>query len=84
MPLDKWKKNISKNISELKADNKKSWKAKWANWTPRPMKQILAIALSTAKVKPKEDSKKDKKMDIGKKEMKVEKKEYKNTPAKKK
>ena len=48
------------------------------------MKQILAIALSTAKVKPKEDSKKDKKMDIGKKEMKVEKKEYKNTPAKKK
>ena len=48
------------------------------------MKQIIAIALSTAKVKPKEDSKKDKKMDMGKKEMKVEKKEYKKTPAKKK
>lgn len=78
MPLLKWIKNIWKNISELKADNKKSWKSKWANWTLRPMKQILEIALSTAKVKPKEMSKMDKKMDIGKKEMKVEKKEYKN------
>lgn len=84
MPLAKWKKNIWKNITELKADNKKSWKAKWANGTIRPMKQILAIALSTAKVKPKEDSKKDNKMDMWKKEMKVEKKEYKKTPAKKK
>ena len=84
MPLLKGKKNIGKNISELKADNKKSGKAKWAGWTPRPMKQILAIALSTAKVKPKsmETSKKDKKMDIGKKEMKVEKKEYKKTSKK--
>lgn len=53
MPLLKWKKNIWKNISELKADNKKSWKAKWAGWKERPMKQILAIALSEAKVKPK-------------------------------
>jgi hypothetical protein len=24
----------------------KKWKAKWAWWTPRPMKQIIAIALS--------------------------------------
>jgi hypothetical protein len=31
-----------------------------------------------------ESSKKDKKMDMGKKEMKVEKKEYKKTPTKKK
>ena len=84
--LKKWVKNIGKNIIELKSDNKKSGKAKWAGWTPRPMKQILAIALSTAKVKPKsmETSKKDKKMNMGKKEMKVEKKEYKKTPAKKK
>ena len=84
--LKKWVKNIGKNITELKADNKKSGKAKWSGWTPRPMKQILAIALSTAKVKPKsmETSKKDKKMDMGKKEMKVEKKEYKKTPSKKK
>lgn len=84
MPLLKWKKNIGKNITELKADNKKSGKAKWANGTLRPMKQIIAIALSTAKVKPKEDSKKDKKIDIGKKEMKIEKKEYKKTPVKRK
>ena len=86
MTLLKWKKNIGKNITELKADNKKSGKAKGANWTVRPMKQILAIALSTAKVKPKsmESSKKDKKMDIWKKEMKVEKKEYKKTSTKKK
>ena len=55
--LKKWVKNIWKNITELKADNKKSGKAKWAGWTPRPMKQILAIALSTAKV-PKKKSKK--------------------------
>jgi len=32
MPLLKGKKNIWKNISELKADNKKSGKAKWAEW----------------------------------------------------
>lgn len=72
------KKNIGKNITELKADNKKSGKAKWAGGTPRTMKQILAVALSTAKVpkKSKEWSKMDKKMDIGKKEKKVEKKEY--------
>lgn len=82
--LKKGKSNIWKNITELKADNKKSGKAKWSNGKVRPMKQILAIALSTAKVKPKEGWKKDKKMDIGKKEMKVEKKEYKKTTAKKK
>lgn len=57
MSLLKGKKNIGKNITELKADNKKSGKAKWASWTPRPMKQILAIALSTSKV-PKKKSKK--------------------------
>ena len=67
MPLLKWKKNISKNIST----EMKHWK---------PQKQAIAIALSVAKVPKKsmESSKKDKKMDIGKKEMKVEKKEYKN------
>lgn len=75
MPLKPWKKNIGKNITELKADNKKSGKAKGANWKVRPMKQIIAIALSTAKVK-KEGSKSDKKKDKGK-EKKVEKKEYK-------
>ena len=58
MPLKKWLKNIGKNITELKADNKKSWKAKGAGWTPRPMKQILAIALNTAGVKPKKKAKK--------------------------
>lgn len=57
MPLLKWKKNIWKNISELKTDNKKSGKAKWANWTPRPMKQIIAISLNVAKV-PKKKAKK--------------------------
>lgn len=67
MPLLKWKKNISKNIST----EMKHWK---------PQKQAIAIALWVAKVPKKsmESSKKDKKMDIGKKEMKVEKKEYKN------
>lgn len=68
------KKNISKNIKELVADNKKTGKAMWANWVKRPMKQIIAISLN---LKPKEISKKDKMMDKGKKEKKVEKKEYK-------
>jgi hypothetical protein len=57
MPLLKWKKNIWKNISELKADNKKKGKAKWAEWKVRPMKQIIAISLNVAKVKPKKAKK---------------------------
>lgn len=57
--LKKWIKNIWKNISELKADNKKSWKAKWANWKVRSKSQILAIALNVAGVKkPKKITKK--------------------------
>ncbi len=51
--LKKWVKNIWKNITELKADNKKSGKEKWAGWTPRPMKQIIAISLNVAKPKKK-------------------------------
>lgn len=50
MPLLKGKKNIGKNITELKADNKKSGKARGANGKPRSKAQILAIVLSTAKV----------------------------------
>jgi len=50
MPLLKGKKNIGKNIRELKADNMKKGKAKGANGKVRPMKQILAIALSKAGV----------------------------------
>lgn len=50
MPLKSGKKNIGANIRELKADNLKSGKAKGANGKVRPMKQILAIALSKAKV----------------------------------
>ena len=46
MPLYKGKKNIGKNISELKADNKKKGKARGANGKVRSKKQILAIALS--------------------------------------
>jgi len=52
-PLLKGKKNIGKNITELKSDNKKKGKAKGAGGKERPMKQILAIALSTAGVKKK-------------------------------
>lgn len=55
--LKKWKSNIWKNLSELKADNKKSGKAKWAEWKVRPMKQIIAISLNVAKVKPKKAKK---------------------------
>lgn len=76
MPLLPWIKNIWKNITELKADNKKSGKAKWAEWKVRSKSQILAIALNVAGVKPKEGSKKEQKWDKGK-EMKIEKKEYK-------
>ena len=46
MPLGK---NVSKNIKELKADNKKSGKAKGNNGTPRSHKQIVAIAINAAK-----------------------------------
>lgn len=46
MPL--WK-NIGKNITELKKDNMKKGKAKGAGWKVRPMRQIVAIALSKAK-----------------------------------
>ena len=48
MPLKKGKKNIGKNITELKADNLKKGKAMGANGKKRPMKQIVAIALSKA------------------------------------
>lgn len=76
--LKKWKANIGKNITELKADNLKKGKEKWAGGKVRPMKQIIAIALNTAWVKPKEGSKKEQKWDKGK-EMKIEKKEYKKS-----
>lgn len=45
MPLSK---NVSKNIKELYADNKKSGKARGANGKPRSRKQIIAISLSAA------------------------------------
>ena len=48
MPLKKGKKNIGYNIRELKADNEKKGMARGANGKIRSMKQILAIALSTA------------------------------------
>lgn len=48
MPLTK---NVSKNIKELYADNKKSGKAKGASGKPRSRAQILAIALSASKKK---------------------------------
>lgn len=49
--LKKGKKNIGYNIKELLADNKKKGKARGAGGKMRPMKQILAIALSQAKKK---------------------------------
>lgn len=51
MPLKKWssKKVISENIRELYADNKKKGKERGAWWTPRPKKQIVAIALAQAR-----------------------------------
>lgn len=51
MPLKKGssKKTISSNIRELKRDNKKKGKARGANGKPRSQKEIVAIALSTAK-----------------------------------
>lgn len=59
MPLKKGKKNISSNIRELVADNKKTGKAMGANGKKRPMKQIIAIAISAAtKTKKKNGSRK--------------------------
>jgi hypothetical protein len=50
MPLSKGKtqKAISMNIRELVADNKKKGKEKGAGGKARPMKQIVAIALTMA------------------------------------
>jgi hypothetical protein len=45
MPLGR---NVSKNISDLYADNKKSGKAKGAMGKSRGRAQIIAIALSAA------------------------------------
>lgn len=42
---------ISSNIRELMKDNKKTGKARGAGGKVRPMKQILAIAISKAKGK---------------------------------
>jgi hypothetical protein len=41
-------KNVSKNISELYKDNKKSGKAKGQNGKPRSRSQIIAVAISAA------------------------------------
>lgn len=46
--LKSGKKNIGKNITELKKDNLKKGKARGANGKKRPMKQIIAISLSKA------------------------------------
>lgn len=48
MPLKSGKKNVSKNIKELMADNKKKGKARGAKGKKRGMKQIIAIALNAA------------------------------------
>ena len=48
MPLGR---NVSKNIKELYADNKKKGKARGANGKPRSRKQIIAIAYAAAKKK---------------------------------
>ena len=45
MPLGK---NVSANISELYADNKKKGKERGAGGKPRPRAQIIAIALTAA------------------------------------
>jgi hypothetical protein len=45
MPLGK---NVSANISELYADNKKKGKERGAGGKPRNRAQIIAIALSAA------------------------------------
>lgn len=46
--LKSGKKNIGKNIRELRADNKKKGNARGANGKVRSKAQILAIALSKA------------------------------------
>jgi hypothetical protein len=46
-------KDIGKNIKELRADNMKKGKARGAGGKVRGSKQILAIALRSAGVKPK-------------------------------
>jgi len=46
MPLGR---NVSQNIKELYADNKKKGKARGANDKPRSRKQIIAIAMAAAK-----------------------------------
>lgn len=81
MPLKPCKKNIGANIRELKADNMKSGKAKGANGTVRPAKQILAIALNKSgvnkKAEPKHSAKHEK---MESKAMKLkEKKKYKKS-----
>ena len=53
MPLKKGKKNVSANIRELYADNKKSGKAKGANGKTRKPDQIVAIAMRMAGMKKK-------------------------------
>lgn len=45
MPLGR---SVSKNIRDLVADNKKKGKARGAGGKKRPMKRIVAIALSAA------------------------------------
>jgi len=45
MPLGK---DVSKNMSELAADNRKKGKARGAGGTPRSRQQMIAIALSAA------------------------------------
>ncbi len=84
MPLLAWKKNIGKNITELKADNKKFGKEKGAEGKVRPMKQIVAIALNVAKVPKKiENMKMDKKMEGMKKHEKMETPKFKKVEVKK-
>lgn len=46
MPLGS---DVSKNMRELYADNKRTGKARGANGKPRSRKQIIAIALAAAR-----------------------------------
>jgi hypothetical protein len=48
MPLTN---NVWANIRELKKDNKRKGKARWANGKVRSQKQIIAIAINAAKTK---------------------------------